>query len=102
MRALYKENLGPIRKNCKENIASVDVNLVQSGINLVEVLFEQMKETYGVDAGKLSHYECDNLSNMILAFAFVWSVGGNLTDQPRENRDFFSNQMKPKITKLIP
>ena len=37
---MYTENLPMVRKHCKENISTVDVNLVQSGINLIEVLFE--------------------------------------------------------------
>lgn len=28
MRVLFKENLGMVRKNCRENIPTVDVNLV--------------------------------------------------------------------------
>jgi hypothetical protein len=39
-----------------------------------------MKEIYGVDIHKLSNFENENLVNMILVFAFIWSAGGNLTD----------------------
>jgi dynein heavy chain len=101
MKALFRDNLDMIRKNCKENIASVNVNLVQSCINLVEVLYDQMKESYGNDIHKLSSYELDNLVNMILIFSFIWSAGGNLTDNPKDNRDFFSREIKQKVLKLL-
>lgn len=60
-----------------------------------------MKTAYGNDITKLSNFENENLSNMILIFSFIWSMGGNLTDAPKENRDFFSKEMKSKIIKII-
>jgi len=35
MKAFFNENLPWIRKDCKETIPSVNINLVQSCINLV-------------------------------------------------------------------
>jgi len=39
-----------------------------------------MKEVYGADIVKLSAFEQEALTNMILIFSFIWSAGGNITD----------------------
>jgi|NOAtaT_7_FD_contig_41_3611280_length_2765_multi_2_in_0_out_0_2 hypothetical protein len=39
---------------------------------------------------------------MVLLFAFVWSAGGNLQDNPRNNsRVKFSSHIKGKILKIL-
>jgi len=47
---------------------------------------------------KLSTNDAANLTTMLFIFSFIWSCGGNLHDNQRDNsRLKFSTQLKTKI-----
>eukprot|EP00828_Plagiopyla_frontata_P006289 TRINITY_DN1271_c0_g1_i2.p1 TRINITY_DN1271_c0_g1~~TRINITY_DN1271_c0_g1_i2.p1 ORF type:complete len:1883 (-),score=297.33 TRINITY_DN1271_c0_g1_i2:372-6020(-) len=101
LRTFFKENIGFIRKECKEVIQSVDINIIKSLINLVDVLYPQFKEKV-TNLDKMQPMEIDNLMSMILVFCFIWSAGANLYDNPRENsRAKFSQNMRSKLLKVL-
>lgn len=45
----FKDNLPFLRKECKEIIPSVDVNLVKSCLNFIEIFFKDMSEKNKLD-----------------------------------------------------
>ncbi len=97
----FKENFAFLSKECAEVIPSPDINLVQSCINIIEVLYCDYREAYP-SAHALSATETENLMSMIFVFAFIWSAGANLHDNPRNNsRVKFSQHFKSKILKLL-
>lgn len=100
-----------IREECSEHIASVDINLVNSMLQLLSAL---LKKQYGVpskvvdatvpkpgdnieksvdgedvdgsvakEPGNLSAVDLASLVDHYFAFAFVWSCGANLDDASR-------------------
>lgn len=97
IRIFFIDNFAYLRNECKEVIASVDVNMVKSCLNLVDVMLEEWRSTLGVAFDKLTPYECDTYTNMIFIFAFIWSAGGNLHDLSRIK---FSQHMRQKFLKL--
>ncbi|MHA2024048.1 MAG: AAA family ATPase [Candidatus Thorarchaeota archaeon] len=44
LRTFFKDNVEFLRKECKEVIQSVDVNLIRSCLNLVDVIYAEFKE----------------------------------------------------------
>jgi dynein heavy chain len=100
MRILFKENFPFLLEECKEIIATVDNNLVQSCINLFAVLFDELTDTHNLD--KMSTLDADVACSMVLIFSFVWSAGANLHDNPKDNsRLRFSQHIKGKILKFF-
>lgn len=79
-----------IRQNCKEKIQSVDVNLVTSLLNFVTCFFNP--ETI-----KLSADNLEDQFNYYLCFCLIWSLGGNIEDDSRNN---FTKIIKETMTKL--
>jgi len=58
-----------------------------------------MAEKHNLD--KLSNFDADVCCSIVLIFSFVWSVGGNLHDNPKDNsRIKFSQHFKNKILKF--
>jgi len=101
IKSFFKENFSFIRKECQEVIPTVDINLVQSCINIIEVLYLNYKEHYP-QTHSLGGAETENLMSMIFVFSFIWSAGANLHDNPRNNsRVKFSQYFKSKILKLL-
>lgn len=92
---MFKDNLKFLRSDCKEIISTVNNNLVQSCLNLVEILFAECGEHHNLE--KLAAAESEHLCGMILIFAFIWSVGGNVHDSTRSR---FSQTMKQRFLKI--
>lgn len=78
MKALFKENLPFIREECKEIIGTVDNNIVQSCINIFNILFGEMIAKHNLD--KMSNFDAESCCSIVLIFSFVWSAGANLHD----------------------
>ena len=97
VRAFFNDNFGYLRLECKEVVPSVDVNLVKSCLNLINVMLDDWRTALGAAIEKLTPYEIDNYINMIFIFSFVWSAGGNLQDLSRVK---FSQYMRQKFLKL--
>ena len=50
---------------------------------------------------KMNSFDADVCCSMVLIFSFVWSVGANLYDSPKDNsRVKFSQHIKNKIIKF--
>lgn len=90
---VFEVALKHIRKNCKEVIASVDANLVQSCLRLIDAFL-----------GELDFKKKDGIPNpkramgTYLCFAVVWSIGANLHDDSRQS---FNVMIKMQLKKLI-
>lgn len=81
-------------------IGTADNNLVQSCINLFNVLFDEMSDIQNLD--KMSNFDADMACSMVLIFSFIWSAGANLHDNPKDNsRVRFSQYIKGKILKFF-
>ena len=90
---MFKDNLSFIREECKEVIGTVDNNLVQSCLNIFNILFLEMQENQNLD--KMSNFDADACCSMVMIFSFVWSAGANLHDNIKDNsRVKFSQHMK--------
>lgn len=81
-----------LRKKCRENIPSVDINIVTSFCFIYQALLQPARGI-SVDGpisedGDLSDDVIATL-NRIFAFAFVWSIGGNIDHKSIEGFDVF-------------
>ena len=91
IKTFFTEYFKEIREKVKEVIPCVESNLVKSNLNLISSCWEECKTLYRDFIG-LEVFEIENLSSMVFIFAFIWSAGGNLHDNPRDNsRVHFSN-----------
>jgi dynein heavy chain len=59
-------------------IGTADNNLVQSCINIFNIMFNEITHKHNLD--KMSNFDADACCSMVLIFAFVWSAGANLQD----------------------
>ena len=99
LRTMFKENFQFLREDCKEIITTQDNNIVQSCLNIFDILFEELKSSQDLD--KMSNFDADACCSMVMIFAFVWSAGANLHDAVKDNsRVKFSQQIKNKILKF--
>lgn len=99
MKIIFRENFAFLREDCKEMISTADNNLVQSCINIFNILFDEMAAAQNLD--KMSNFDADSCCSMVLIFAFVWSAGANLHDSVKDNsRVKFSQHIKNKILKF--
>lgn len=88
-----------LRKECKEMITSVDMNMVKSYLNLVDISLIEFRDSGQTE--KLDTNDINNILMKIVIFSFVWSAGANLHDNVRENsRIKFSSNLRAKILKL--
>jgi len=89
MNALLEDFVDPtlsfIRKECRENMESVDTNLVMSLCNLLDVL---LTEANGVTAenGIL-------VLPLVFVFSYMWTLGGNLHDSSVSGMDRFARKL---------
>jgi len=97
LKMFIKETLVNVRTECKEMIPSVDVNLVKSCLNIIDMMFtllkEYIREQYGIH-GQAPEKDMADYSLLILIFALIWSLGGNIHDSTKNQ---FSNFLKLKI-----
>jgi dynein heavy chain len=81
-----------VRKNCKENIPSVNINLVASLCKIMDTFFNksivitEVKQTLG----------------MIFLFSFVWSIGGNILESFQDSFDTFVRDLFAGVEFFIP
>lgn len=78
MRLMFKENFTFLREECKEVIGTQDNNLVQSCLNIFDILFDELRHTQDLNA--MSNFDADACCSMVMIFSFVWSAGANLQD----------------------
>ena len=89
---VFTTTLPQIRKKCKEVIGSVDSNLVQSCLRILNAFLSSLelkkKDAYADAKKVVSNY---------LVFSIVWSLGANLFDDSRSD---FNALIKPQLKKL--
>ncbi|RKP20476.1 dynein heavy chain 6, axonemal, partial [Rozella allomycis CSF55] len=77
-----------VRKNCKEYISTVNVNLVASLCKILETQLERKDEIeYNQSTADLK-----SLFGYIFSFAYIWSIGGNLADGCHDSFDTFARE----------
>ena len=87
-----------IRKNCKEYIASVDINLVTTMAQTMESLLTQFYETRSDSKNELVK---SNLG-YIFGFAYVWGLSGNCIETYWEGFDEFAREELNESCSLPP
>jgi dynein heavy chain len=70
-----------VRNECKEEIGSVNVNLVTSCLNLLTALLKEEK------IAKKRPDDAEKLIYLYIIFCITWSVGANLSDSSRPSFD---------------
>ncbi len=75
-----------LRKQCRENIPSVDINLVTSLCFFYQALLQPSRLINL--AGEFNELVQASL-NRVFAFSFVWSIGGNIDHNSIEKFDHF-------------
>jgi dynein heavy chain len=93
----FDEKLAKIRAETREEIPSVDINLVTSCLNLFKVLYNEYKLMQGVkkEKKKFSDTEMEAFLVNLFIFSFYWSVGGNLEDSVTyKSREKFNREMR--------
>nr|KAJ3422838.1 Dynein heavy chain 6, axonemal [Polyrhizophydium stewartii] len=78
-----------VRRNCKEYIRSVDLNLVVSLCKLMRTYINRQKE---IDF-KMAPADLKNLFSNLFLFCYVWSIGGNLADGFQDAFDTFLREL---------
>lgn len=101
MKDAFHKNLPKLRKNYKEEIPSVDLNLVKSCLSLFQVLYNHHKEVQETVKKNLIDSEKEQIYAFIFVFSFMWSVGGNVADHTK-NRADFSREMREYFNPLVP
>lgn len=76
-RKLIKSLLPFVRSDCKEEVPSMNSNLVTSCLNLITALVRQELIV------KKRPDDAETLTNLYMIFAVTWSLGANLNDQTR-------------------
>ncbi|KAI8909816.1 dynein heavy chain and region D6 of dynein motor-domain-containing protein [Gorgonomyces haynaldii] len=83
------QGLKYVRKNCKEYLKSVDLNLVTSLCRLLQTFINNTTEIdYKQQPGDMK-----NLFSHLFLFSYIWSIGGNLADGYQEGFDTFLREM---------
>jgi dynein heavy chain len=90
MRVYISNLIDVIRSSCIEKIPSVNINLVQSCINLLTCFINP-------EVVKLQSDKVEELFNCHFIFCLVWSLGANIED---DSRIYFQKGMRDVISKL--
>lgn len=77
-------------------IPSVDNNIINSCLNFISILFEELKQIYQLNS--INPNEAKELCAMVYIFSFIWSAGANLHDDSRKK---FSIEVKQNIFKYF-
>lgn len=75
-----------LRTKCKENISSVDINIVTSLCFCYQAL---LQPTRGINLAVEFTDVVQATLNRVFAFSFIWSVGGNINHTSTEKFDHF-------------
>ena len=101
--ALFEQHVDPciahIRKNCKEFIGSVDINLVTT----VSMMIESLLLGY-FDASKAENKseQCKQQIPQVFAFSLVWGISGNVIETHWEAFDEFAREELSDSVSLPP
>lgn len=101
MKEAFSVNLPKLRKGYKEEIPSVDLNLVKNCLNLFQVLYNHHKSVQENTKKNLIDSEKEQIYSFIFVFSFMWSIGGNIADSTKTRADF-SREMRDYFNHLIP
>jgi dynein heavy chain len=93
--AIFDKLLPFVREQCKEIIESVNVNLVQSCLNMISAFMNE--ET--LDKLKKTAVYPEKIVLTYVVFSLIWSIGGNLHDSSRRK---FSDAFKAEILPIMP
>lgn len=85
-----------LRTNCKENIPSVNINVVTSLCQYMQALFQPHRGLVWQAKGQETEVEVMGpVVNRVFAFAFIWSVGGNIEQSSIDKFDaFFRSELE--------
>lgn len=86
------KGLNFLRKRCKENIPSVDMNIVTSLCCLMQALLQPIRGVnVSLAVGKEGELDETLMAtlNRIFGWAYIWSVGGNIDHKSVEGFDTF-------------
>jgi dynein heavy chain len=90
------EGIKFFRKNCKEYIPTVDINLVTSMCSLISSLTDPELNGKGIPWDSVE--DADKILSLIFAFAYTWGIAGN-TDNDGTSKfdDFVHEQLESSI-----
>ena len=91
---VVEPTLSFIRKECKEHIVSVDVNLTMSFCKLLDSL---LLERHGVTEQNL-----EIMLGKYFVFSYIWTMGGNLHDLSLKKFDAFARNMISQVAHDFP
>lgn len=91
----FKRVLPFVRENCKEIVESVNVNLVQSCLNMIQAFMNE--ET--LERLKKSTINPEKTVTSFVVFSLIWSLGANIHDSSRKK---FSDHFKSEIIPILP
>ena len=74
-----------VRKNCKEIVPTADINLPQSLMNMMWSYFDE----FHAESCKVKKADIDTWLYCIFAFSAVWSLGGSIDADGRDNFSAF-------------
>jgi len=94
MDSVVDKTIAFIRKECKEHIVSVDLNLVSSLCSLIDSL---VRPEYGVTKENL-----EMMLNKYFVFAYIWTLGGNFQDGSLKKFEEFARNIIPEIVLDFP
>ncbi|KAJ1555212.1 Dynein heavy chain 6, axonemal, partial [Nowakowskiella sp. JEL0078] len=82
-----------VRKNCKEFVKSVDLNLVISLCKIISTFLtrKEVDLTISISDQKV-------LFSHIFVFAYIWALGGNLADGNQDSFDTFMHDLFEQIS----
>ena len=99
MKEAFEKNLPRVKKTYKEEILSVDMNLVQNCLKLFQVLYNEHKVIQATKK-QLIDSEKEQIYVFIFIFSFYWTIGGNIADD-RKTRADFNKEMRDYFTPLV-
>ena len=86
-----------MRKNLKEGIPTVDINLVTSLTYLFKSLVQPSRGVNFADATKTLHPKLAK----VFVFSFVWSIGGNIDSEYHDQFDEWAREHLTVIEELV-
>ncbi len=84
-----------VREQCKEIVETVNVNLVQSCLNMISAFLSHDM----LDKLKRTIQYPDKVVMTFIIFSLIWSLGANLHDSSRKK---FSDALKAEILPIMP
>jgi dynein heavy chain len=88
------------RRQCKELIPTVDIQLVTSICKIFQSLTDSEKGGKGIDFGNVE--DADKLLGLTYVFAYAWGLGGNGADDSKDKFDDFVHTEFENVIDLPP